>query len=45
MSSTNAAESVIQEIGGDPLEGSGFEREMPEPDFSSESNSSKEEIL
>jgi hypothetical protein len=35
MSHTITAEREIQEIGGEPLDGSGFESETPELDFSS----------
>ena len=33
---------VIEEIGGEPLAGSGFEAEEPEPDFSSAELEGKE---
>ena len=39
------SESEIQKTGGDPLEGSGFERESPEPKFESDARSAEEGIL
>ena len=38
-------ESDIQQIGGDPLKGSGFERETPEPEFESDARSAEEGVL
>lgn len=35
------SESEIQKIGGDPLEGSGFESETPEPEFDSDARSAE----
>ena len=35
-------ESAIQKIGGDPLNGSGFESETPEPEFHSDAHSAEE---
>ena len=36
MSVATTFETTIQEIGGEPLEGSGFETETPRPDFAIE---------
>lgn len=38
-------ESEIQAIGGDPLEGSGFERETPDPEFEIDAHSAEEGLL
>jgi hypothetical protein len=37
--------SEIPEVGGDPLEGSGFENEAPDPQFESDSHSAEEGLL
>ena len=39
------SEAEIQAVGGDPLEGSGFERESPEPEFESDARSAEEGLL
>ena len=39
------SESEIQKTGGDPLEGSGFESESPEPEFESDTRSAEEDLL
>jgi hypothetical protein len=39
------SESEIQEIGGDPLEGSGFESETPDPEFETSAHSAEEGLL
>ncbi len=36
------SEPEIQTIGGDPLNGSGFEGETPEPEFESDARSAEE---
>ena len=36
------SETEIQEVGGGPLEGSGFEGETPEPEFESDARSAEE---
>jgi len=39
------SESEIPEIGGDPLEGSGFESETPDPEFEIGARSAGEGLL
>ena len=39
------SEPEIQKTGGDPLEGSGFESESPEPAFESDAHSAEEGLL
>jgi hypothetical protein len=39
------SESEMQKIGGDPLNGSGFESETPEPEFESGARSAAEGLL
>jgi hypothetical protein len=39
------SESEIEKIGGDPLNGSGFESEKPDLEFESDALSSEEDIL
>ena len=38
-------ESENQEIGGDPLQGSGFENEAPDPEFEPDAHSAEEGLL
>ena len=38
-------EPEIQKVGGDPLEGSGFEREAPDPEFEIGAHSAEEGLL
>ena len=38
-------ESEIQAIGGEPLDGSGFESETPDPEFEKAADSAKEGLL
>jgi hypothetical protein len=38
------SESEIQGIGGDPLNGSGFESETPESEFQSDARSAEESL-
>jgi hypothetical protein len=39
------SESGVEEIGGDPLKGSGFESETPDPEFESGAHSAEEDLL
>lgn len=39
------SESEVEEIGGDPLKGSGFEGETPDPEFEIGARSAEEGLL
>jgi len=39
------SEAEIQEVGGDPLDGSGFESETPDPEFEIDAHPAEEGLL